>query len=199
MFQKKKNMKKYTIISIILNGILLITLIILFNNYFEVRNEFEIYKKTDSIKRENKEIARIVDKNDPIYIYNTHKFSRDTGYTSYDYNMNTGERLQFADSLLNKVVKDKIGMLEKYIKVDRDMVLKVKNNSFFVNALKVNIAQKENLIKSQELWRKMRLLNSENVRLGCDGATGCTGIVNDADIKYVLRRIEEIKDVNGYN
>lgn len=183
---------------VLLNIFLVSLLIILYSNYSDAKNKFNV-QKTNKIIAKNKKTDAIIDKSDPIYIYNTHKFPRDSGYTSYDYNMNTGERLQFADSLLYQLLKNKLDQLDKYIKIDKEMVLKVKDNMFFVNALKINTGQKENLIKSQKLWEEMRVLNSENVWLGCAGATACTGMVNDADINFVLERMEKIKKIEAYN
>lgn len=193
-------MKKIAIISIFLNIVLIVSGVLLYNKYCDIKSNLEIQQKDKvGINNSCEKIDSIIDKRDPIYIYNTHKFPRDSGYTSYDYNMNTGERLQFADSLLNELLKSKLNMLNKYIKIDKEMVLKVKDNMFFVKALKINIGQKNNLAKSQKLWEQMRKLNYDNVWLGCSGATACTGIANDADIKFVLERMEKIKKIEAYN
>ncbi|MRX39749.1 hypothetical protein GJU43_10725 [Flavobacterium sp. LC2016-23] len=192
-------MKKIAIISLLVNILLLISIVVLYSKCYNIKSNLKIQQKNKITINSSKKIDSIIDKSDPIYIYNTHKFPRDSGYTSYDYNMNTGERLQFADSLLNELLKSKLNMLNKYIKIDKEMVLKVKDNTFFVKALKINIGQKNNLAKSQKLWEQMRKLNYDNVWLGCSGATACTGIANDADIKFVLERMEKIKKIEAYN
>ncbi|QSB26060.1 hypothetical protein [Flavobacterium sp. CLA17] len=192
-------MKKIAIVSMLLNIVLIVNSVLLYNKYCDIKNNLEIHQKSKITINSSEKIDSIIDKSDPIYIYNTHKFPRDSGYTSYDYNMNTGERLQFADSLLNELLKSKLNMLDKYIKIDKEMVLQVKDNMFFVKALKINIGQKNNLVKSQKLWEQMRALNYDNVWLGCSGATACTGIANDADIKFVLERMEKIKKIEAYN
>lgn len=89
------------------------------------------------------------DKKGSVYIYNSRKISCDS---SLDANLYSSKRLQFADSLLNEVVKNKLKMLDNYIKTYKEGVLKSKND-FFVKCLQINRAQKEEFIKSQKLWK----------------------------------------------
>ena len=122
-------MKKIAITSMFLNVLLLVIVAISYNKYFDNKENLKIQNKNIMTISHSKETDSIIDKTDPVYIYKTHKFSRDSGYTSYDYNMNTGERLQFADSLLSELLKSKLNMLDKYIKTDKKMALKVKDNN----------------------------------------------------------------------
>ncbi|MDR7370781.1 hypothetical protein [Flavobacterium aquidurense] len=189
-------MKKITVISIAFNLVLLSLSILLYCRFYELKKEMVISK--NNLQVEKKEIKLNI--SDPSYIYNSKKFSCDSSANStYESNMCIGEKLEFADSLLTNVLKSKFILLDKYIKIDKEVIVKDKGNTFFTNALKINIAKKENLIKSQRLWEQMRVLNSENVKLGCDGATGCAGIIGKAEIKYVLERIEKIRDIKGNN
>lgn len=133
------------------------------------------------------------DKSDPISFYKSKKFPCDEKSESgLGYGLCTREKLQFADSLLDLVVKRKIDQYNSIIKGNKEGVLKAKENSYFVKDLEINTVLKENFIKSQQVWEEMRKLNSENIRLGCDGGSGCVGITNDAEIKFILERIEAI-------
>ncbi len=189
-------MKKTVIISISLNVVFFITTIIIFYNSNIIKKDLNICKKKTKWSINT---PIIIDKTNPIYIYQSRKFPCDSGYTSYDSNICMGERLHFVDSLLNMVVKSNLKEFDFYIKRDNDAVLHVKDNYYFINSLRINIASKQNFIKSQKLWEQMRMLNSEAIRLGCDGGTGCSGIVSKAEIKYVLERIEKIRDIKGNN
>jgi uncharacterized protein YecT (DUF1311 family) len=189
-----KNMKKIAIISMLLNALMLVSVILLFYNINVIKKNFSIYKNSTKIKTIKKNAAITVDKTDPIYIYKSRKFPCDSGYTSYESNLCIGDKLNFADSLLNVTVKNNLKEFDYYIQRDKEAVLKVKDNTYFVNSVKTYIAQKENFIKSQKKWEEMRILNSEYVRIGCDGGTGCSGIVSSKEIKAVLERIQEIKE-----
>lgn len=195
-------MKKITSLSVLLNlGLIILLLLINYKNNVLQEKIFLLEKE----KNNRKEIVRRndineLDKNDPVFIFNSRKFPCDSGgSSSYETNLCFGEKLAFADSLLTQVFESKLLLLNKYIKMDKEVVLKIKDNTFFINALRINTAQKENLVKSQKLWEQMRILNSENVELSCDGGTGCSGFVSQAETDYVLKRIKEIKNINGYN
>lgn len=188
-------MKKAVIFLVSLNIVLVVTSTILFNKYSKFSDDLTTIQQKDLNQKQLKTNV-YVDKTDPIYIYNSHKFSCSSSYTSFEINLCSGEKLQFADSLLNQLVKRKLNILDDYIKMDKEEVLKAKENTFFVNCLRTNIAQKEAFLESQKYWKQMRKSNSKIVELGCDGGTSCTGIVNSAEIKDVLNRIKLIKDMN---
>ena len=194
-------MKRGIYFSIVLNLILMVSCFFLYQKSIGLEKELFSSQKGKKVQEEKRDKGHIeIDKNDPIFIFNSKKFACDSGgSSSYETNLCFGEKLEFADSLLTEVFKSKILLLDKYIKMDKEAVSKVKDNTFFVNALRINIAQKENLLKSQKLWDQMRILNSKDVELGCEGGTGCAGIVSQAETNYVLKRIEEIKNINGYN
>ncbi|TPG43809.1 hypothetical protein [Flavobacterium pectinovorum] len=185
-------MKKVVIISLSLNILLLGTIIFMYNNYFP--NKKDIVKKEIIVRKEIKDNDSIIDKTDPIYVYRSQKFSCDTNAgSSIGYSLCSMEKLRFIDNLLNGVVKHRLKEFDEYIKRNKEGVLKAKGNSYFVNCLRINIASKENFVRSQKVWEEMRVLNSEEIHLGCDGGSACGGITNDGEIKYVLERIEKIK------
>lgn len=190
-------MKKITKISILLNVILVITTMILVYSYNAIKRDLTLCKKNDksSIINSHTTPTISIDKTDPIYIFNSKKFPCDSGASTYESNLCSGEKLHFADSLLNEVVKLNIKEFDKYIKQDKEGTLKAKDNTYFVNSLKTNIASKDNFIKAQKKWEELRVLNSEYVSIGCEGGTGCPGIVNSKEIKAVLDRIKEIKEL----
>jgi|GEM_PF-6137316 len=194
-------MRKTTIASLLLNGILICICLLLNIRFNRLADENLLCKKKiDGLN--GKEISKetLGDENDPLYVFYSKKFHCDSGSkTSYDSNLCIEEKLKFADSLLTQHLERKFAALDKYIRIDKEAILKDKDNVFFINALKINTVQKENLIKSQKLWENMRTLNSENVKLSCDGSTGCSGIVSAAETSYVLKRIEEIKNIKAYN
>ena len=150
------------------------------------------------IKNSIKNTPITVDKTDPVYIFNSKKFPCDSGSSTIESNLCIGEKLNFADSLLNEVVKLNIKEFDKQINQNKEGVLKAKDNTYFVNSLKAEIATKENFIKSQKKWEEMRVLNSEYVSIGCEGGTGCSGMVSSEEIKAVLKRIQEIKEKYNY-
>lgn len=187
-------MKKAAIFSLLVNIVLLVSGIILFNLYSDVKNSLNTLKKSIVVKGETKVLDSVKDNNNPIYIFKSRRFPCDSGYTSYETNICIGEKLHFADSLLNVLVVSNLKEFDDEINRDKDGVLKAKDNSLFVNSLKINIASKENFIKAQQKWEEMRALNAEYVRLGCEGGTGCSGIVSSSELKDVLRRMQEIKE-----
>ncbi|MFH6997069.1 hypothetical protein ACHRVZ_03995 [Flavobacterium sp. FlaQc-57] len=186
-------MKKNLLASIVINVLLLILVALLFKEYSKAKAELCFFKEHNIVSEKNKDVIKI-DKADPVYIYNSRKFpcDKDNG-SGLGYAICTFERLQFADSLLNNVVKNRVKEFDDFIKRNKEGAEKAQDNTYFVNCLRINLAAKENFIKSQKVWEEMRSLNSEDVKLGCDGGSGCTGITNDAEIKYVLERIEKIK------
>lgn len=187
-------MKKVVIISLSLNVLLGLMIIIMYNNYSFNKNYHYVDNKKDIVKKEVKKNDSIIDKTDPIYIYKSRKFPCDEGASSsYGYNLCSGERLDFADSLLRETVKYRLKKSDDFINRYKEGVLKAKGNSYFVNCLRMSIELKENFIKSQKIWEQMRTLNSEEIGINCDGVSTCTGIKNNGEIKYVLERIEKIK------
>ncbi|MBA0882573.1 hypothetical protein [Flavobacterium undicola] len=179
-------MKKIIIFSGLLNIILVITIVILFNKNLKTTEE----KKVNQTK-----LHTSLDKTDPIYI--SHKFPCDLAYGSIEVDLCTKEKLQFSNSLLNQLVKNKLNIVDSLIEVDKETILKDNNNSaFFVKCLKINLQQKQRFIDYQKYWNITRKLNCEIVKSGCEGSTGCIGIVNEAEIKIVLNRIKEIKETN---
>lgn len=187
-------MKKIVITSILINILLLGGVVVLLNKYSKIKNKCNIdQKETISIEK-NKNNDSIFDKTDPIYIYNSKKFACDEGTgSSYGYNLCSGERLYFADSLLRETVKYKLKEFDDFIKRYKEGVLKAKGNSYFVNCLRMSVESKENFIKSQKVWEEMRVLNSEEIGIYCDGVPTCVGNTNSGEIKFILERIEKIK------
>ena len=180
-------MKKIFILSGLLN---IVFIFILFNKDLTTNTQ----KRVSQIKLKSN---TSLDKTDPLYIYNSHKFPCNLANGSVEINLCTREKLQFVDSLLNQLVKKKISALDNLIKVDKETILKENRNSeFFVKCLKINLEQKQRFIDCQKYWNITRKLNSEIVELGCDVGTGCVGIINEAEIKMVLNRIKEIKEMN---
>ncbi|MDR7370777.1 hypothetical protein [Flavobacterium aquidurense] len=184
-------MRKIATISIIANVLLLVSVTVLFKKYSSIKNKNVSKKKVIVVKNEN--IDSVIYKTDPIYIFKSQKFPCDSGYASYETNICMGEKLHFADNLLNKLVVYNLKEFDYRINQDKDGVLKAEENSYFVKSLKSAIASKENFIKTQKKWEELRTLKSESVRLGCEGGTGCSGIVSSAEIKEVLKRMQEIK------
>lgn len=187
-------MKKVAIISISLNVLLLVMIVVMYRNYSFNKSHHSVNNKKDIVKKEIKNNDSIVDKKDLIYIYKSRKFPCDesTG-SSYGYNLCSGERLDFADSLLREAVKYRLKKSDDFVKRYKEGVLKANSNSYFINCLRMSIASKENFIKSQKVWEEMRALNSEEIGIYCDGTSTCVGIKNNGEIKFILDRIEKIK------
>ncbi|WP_374172241.1 hypothetical protein [Flavobacterium tructae] len=188
-------MKKAVIISLSFNILLIVVIIMMYKNYSFTKNNFYVNNKKDIVKKKIKDNDSIIDKTDPIYIYKSRKFPCDEGTgSSYGYNLCSGERLYLADSLLNEVVKYRLKDFDNFIKLYKEGVLTVKGSPYFIKCLRMSILSKENFIKSQKAWKEMRVLNSEEVSIDCDGVSTCVGIVNNAEIEYVLDRIKKIKN-----
>lgn len=186
-------MKKNLLASLLVNIILLIVVVALFKKYSTLKTELRFSKGSISVSQKNKDIVEI-DKADPIYIYNSKKFACDTlNDASIGFAICSLEKLKFAEELLNKTVKSRMNYYSSLIKRHKEGVLKAKDNSYFVNELRITILSQENFIKTQKVWEEMRVLNSQNVRLGCDGGSGCAGTTNTAEINYILERIKKIK------
>lgn len=187
-------MKKIVIISLLLNILLVVIIIGMYNNYSFNKNHFCVNNQKDIAKNEIKETDSIRDKTDPIYIYKSRKFPCDEGAgSSYGYNLCSGERLDFADSLLRETIKYKLKKFDDFIKRYKEGVLKAKGDSYFVNCLRMSIESKENFVKSQKVWEEMRVLNSKEIGIYCYGVSTCGGITNNGEIKFILERIEKIK------
>lgn len=193
-------MKKVVIISLSLNLLLVTAIVLMCNNYSFTKKKFcfsgkkDIVKKEIIVKKKIKDNDSIINKTDPIYLYRSHKFSCDNDAgSSIGYSLCSMEKLQFVDSLLNGIVKNRLKEFDEYIKRNKEGVLKSKDNSYFSNCLRINIASRENFVRSQKVWTEMRTLNSEEIHLGCDGGSACGGMTNDAEIEYVLDRIKKIK------
>lgn len=186
-------MKKNLLASLLINIVLLILVVLLYKEYSIVKTELHFFKERISVSQKDKDVVK-VDKADPIYIYNSQKFACDTlNDASIGFAMCSLEKLKFAEQLLNKTVKNKLNYYNSLVARYKEGVLKAKDNSYFVKELRITILSQENFIKTQKVWEEMRILNSENVRLGCDGGSGCPGITNTAEINYILERIEKIK------
>lgn len=187
-------MKKITIISILLNVVFIVFGIVGYNKFKDQDMKIVTNQKESKVFQKELKVESEIDKEDPIYIYKSRKFpcDKDAG-SSIGYGLCSMERLQFVDSLLNGIVKFRLKEFDDFIKRNKEGVLKAKGNSYFVNCLKINIASKENFVRSQKVWEEMRVLNSEEIHLGCDGGSACGGLTNDGEIKYVLERIEKIK------
>lgn len=187
-------MKKVVIISLSFNILLLAIIIIMYNNCSFNEKHSSVNNKNDIVKKEIKNNEPVIDKTDPVYIYKSHKFPcDDDAGSSIGYSLCSMKKLQFVDSLLNGIVKYRLKEFDDFIKRNKEGVLKAKDNSYFVNCLRINTASKENFVRSQKVWEEMRVLNSEEIHLGCDGGSACGGITNDGEIKYILERIEKIK------
>ena len=189
-------MKKTIIFSLLLNITLLLTTILLFNKYSELKQD-AITNQKKVVTKEKFKTKSFIDKIDPVYIYYSHKFSCDSGYTSLEINLCSFEKLNFANSLLNELVNSELNKLDDLIKRNKEEVLKTKDNTFFANCLRINTSEKEEFMKSQKLWEEIRRSNSKIFNIGCDTGTGCVGIVNEAEIKDVLSRIKKNKR-NGF-
>lgn len=188
-------MKKVVIISLSFNILLLIMIIVMYNSSYTInKNHYSVNNKKDFVNKEIINNDSIIDKTDPIYIYKSRKFPCDEGTgSSYGYNLCSGERLDFADSLLREAVKYRLKKSDDYINRYKEGVLKAKGNSYFVNCLRMSVELKENFIQSQKVWEEMRDLNSEEIGIYCDGVSTCGGIINNGEIKFILDRIEKIK------
>lgn len=186
-------MKKYLLASILINVILLILVVLSYKKYSIIKTELRFSKGNISASHKNKDIVKI-DKTDPIYIYNSKKFACDTlNDASIGFAICSLEKLKFAEDLLNKTVKNRLNYYNSLVARYKEGILKAKDNSYFIKELRITILSQENFIKTQKVWEEMRILNSENVSLGCDGGSGCAGITNTAEINYILERIEKIK------
>jgi len=187
-------MKKVVIISLSLNVLLVVMIIVMYDNYSFNKNHHYVKNKKDIVKKEIQNNDSIIDKTDPIYIYKSRKFPCDEGTgSSYGYNLCSGERLDFADSLLRETVKYRLKKSDDFIKLYQEGVLKAKDNSYFIKCLIMSVKAKDNFVKSQKVWEEMRVLNSEEIGIYCDGVSTCVGITNNGDIKFILDRIEKIK------
>lgn len=193
-------MKKYLLASTLINVSSLILILFLFNKYSIIKTELIFFKQSIGIPKKEKNIVVKIDKTDPIYIYNSKKFSCDTlRDASMGYGICSFEKLKFIEGLLNKTVNDRLDRYNATINRYKEGVLKAKYNSYFVKELKNTTLSQANFIRSQKVWEEMRVLNSEEVSLGCAGSSGCTGITNSAEIKYILERIEKIKRNSLYD
>jgi len=63
-----------------------------------------------------------------VTVYNTHIFSCDKGGSTWETNMCSGEKVDFADSLLNKLYNQILKSLDKEIANDKTNIIKERAN-----------------------------------------------------------------------
>jgi len=146
----------------------------------------------------------IVAQSSVVDIYNDHHFPCDSGVTSLEINLCTGEKADFADSLLNKVYYKIIKELDKQI-ASYSATISPKTGKkfdsseikFAIEQRKLNVRIKQNLVKSQQQWLKTRSADCELQRCMCEGGSGCIGIVNDLYIRETLSRITQLEEFSS--
>ena len=139
--------------------------------------------------------SRVVD------AYNNHHFPCDSGTSSLEINLCTGEKADFADSLLNKLYHKILKDLDKEIASYSGTVSPKGGNKLDSSDIKFAIEQrnlntriKQNLVKSQQQWLKTRSADCEVQRSMCEGGSGCIGEVNDLYLRETLSRISQLEE-----
>lgn len=143
---------------------------------------------------------------DPAAIFNSHVFPCDSGSTTLETNLCSGEKFEFADSLLNRVYKKILKAIDKDTQDDKRRLLdksSKQETSSEVNEsikfLKEEIAHndrlKKSIVESQKQWIKYRDANAEAVRITCETGTACITEVNDSLINDTLDRIKTLRSL----
>lgn len=139
---------------------------------------------------------------DVIEKFDSHKFPCDTGTSTLEYNLCAGIRSEYADSLLNDIYKKIIKSVDREIIADKrklklkqsrkDSSLESKDDIQFLQEIDYDQRLKISIINSQKEWVKVRDLNSEVVRITCEGGSACVGIDNLAELDDTLERIKKL-------
>src|SRR6266496_5936299 len=125
--------------------------------------------------------------NNPIEFFKSYKFPCDTETTTLEINICLGNKLEFADSLLNVTFRKIINDLDKDINEDKSKmnVLRSKKvlsaeekkmSKYYAENIEQHQKIRQAIIKSQREWIKLRDSNEEVTRIMCEGGTGCNGI-----------------------
>jgi len=131
-------------------------------------------------------------------LFDKKKFACDTGFTQLELNICSGEKAEYADSLLNNLYKKIIRHLNKQILL-QDKALLNKN----IDSSERKFTQRERdrynftklaLIRSQQQWMNSRKADCELEREGCKGGTACNYIVNSRYIMMTLDRIRTLEE-----
>ena len=139
-----------------------------------------------------------------VDIFNSHTFPCDSEATTLDINICSGEKFDFADSLLNRLYKNILQGIDKEIASDSKQLtelqkLKIKNKEsesnidVLIKEIDFDKRLKQSIIKSQVQWIKLRDANSEVVAINCEGGTGCTAEINSGLLEDTLLRIKQLE------
>jgi uncharacterized protein YecT (DUF1311 family) len=142
--------------------------------------------------------------NDPIQIYNSQKFSCDTGTTTLETSICLATKFEFADSLLNVTYHKIIGDLDKEISQYNSDVKILRSKKTLTNKEKDDLNQltnditraqkvKQSVVKSQGEWIRLRDSNEKVTRAICEGGAGCNVEANQSLIDDTLERIKKFQ------
>lgn len=129
-------------------------------------------------------------------------FACDTGFTQLKLNICSGEKAEYADSLLNNLYKKIVRHLNKQIQL-QDKALSNKNidsseRKFTKRERDYYYLTKQALVRSQQQWINFRKADCELERVGCEGGTACNYIVNTHFIEMTLDRIRALEEFDLY-
>jgi uncharacterized protein YecT (DUF1311 family) len=137
-----------------------------------------------------------------VDIYEAHTFPCDSIDGNWEANMCSGEKADFADSLLNRLYKEILRSLDKEIAKDQVALKRAKANTktpdkdeIRMRATDIDHNQrlKQSIINSQRQWIKTRDTNLEVEQINCEGGSGCIAIVNQALVEETLDRIRKLE------
>jgi uncharacterized protein YecT (DUF1311 family) len=139
-----------------------------------------------------------------VDIFNSHSFPCDSEATTLEINICSGQKADFADSLLNKLYKSIVKGIDKEIVNDNKQLtklqgLKTKNKEsesnigVLIKEINYDKRLKQSIINSQAQWIKLRDANSKVVSINCEGGTGCTAEINSAWLEETLLRIKQLE------
>src|SRR3982751_472188 len=141
---------------------------------------------------------------DPIEVYNAHTFACDTGTSTLEITFCVGDKLEYADSLLNDTYKKLIKSIDKSV-IDSKKELTItqtKKNLSREDKTTIQVLLKEisnhqrlkaSIIKSQKEWVKLRDMNSEVISISCEDGRECNAITILAEIDDTLERIKKLQ------
>lgn len=141
-----------------------------------------------------------------VDLFEAHRFLCDSGSTSLEINICSGERLHFADSLmalaykrLLRSVDEEIAGYQNDLKAKRSIVVKAKNDSIQINAFSKEVARlkkyKQSIVTAQSQWKKSLDTEASVEQSNCEGGTGCVGMVNQFMTDQILNRISRLESL----
>jgi uncharacterized protein YecT (DUF1311 family) len=137
-----------------------------------------------------------------VDIYTKHHFPCDSGGTTLEVNLCSGEKADFADNLLNKLYKKILNHIDKEIKrytgkisTKVNPALDSSEIKFAMNEKSYYVRLRQRLVTSQQQWLKFRSAHCDVESSQCEGGTACTALVNEA---YVSETLDRIRQLEGY-